>query len=76
MEEAEGDDFSACVKPDATNLLLGSRSGRKFDRVGVQIAPYIAGPYAEGAYEFTFDVTPEVLETVKPEYRDAFAARN
>ncbi len=77
-EIAEGSDegFDACVKPDETNLLLGSRSGRKFDRVGVRIAPYIAGPYVEGAYEFTFDVTPAVLATVRPEYRDAFAARN
>ncbi len=78
MEIPEGSDdpFEACVKPDETNLLLGSLSGLKFDRVGVQIAPYLAGPYAEGSYEFTFDITPDLLETVKPEYQDAFTARN
>lgn len=76
IDAASEDGFDACVKPDETNLLLGSQAGAKFDRVGVQIAPYIAGPYAEGDYEFTFDVTPEVLATVRPEYRDAFAARN
>ena len=71
----QSEEYDACVKPDETNLLLGSRAGEKFDRVGVQIAPYIAGPYAEGDYEFTFDVTPEVLATVRPKYRAAFAVR-
>lgn len=70
------DTFDQCVKGDEANLLLGSRSGTKFDRIGVQIAPYVAGPYAEGAYEFTFDITPQLLATVKPEYRRAFATRN
>ena len=69
-----GDSFNACVKPDETNLLLGSRSGTHFDRIGIQIAPYIAGPYAEGAYEFTFDVDADLLAIVKPEYREAFRA--
>jgi len=68
--------FEDCVKVDETNLLLGSRRGTHFDRIGIQIAPYLAGPYVEGAYEFTFDVTPELLATVKAEYREAFKARN
>lgn len=76
IPEQSEDAFDQCVKGDEVNLLLGSRSGVKFDRIGVQIAPYIAGPYAEGAYEFTFDITPQLLETVKPEYRSAFATRN
>ena len=75
IEEGTDDPFSACVKVDETNLLLGSRGGKAFDRIGVQIAPYIAGPFAEGSYEFSFDVTPELLETVRPEYREAFSAR-
>lgn len=76
VEEGPGDSFDACVKPDETNLLLGSRGGETIDRIGIQIAPYLAGPYAEGSYEFTFDVDAELLEIVKPEYRAAFAARN
>ncbi|WP_234029193.1 DUF4163 domain-containing protein [Aurantiacibacter spongiae] len=70
------DAFSACVKADETNLLLGSSNGRTFDRIGIQIAPYLAGPYAEGTYEFTFDMTPELLDKVRPEFREAFTARN
>ena len=76
VPEGSDDVFDACVKVDETNLLLGSRRGQRFDRIGVQIAPYLAGPYAEGTYEFTFDVTAEILATVRPEFREAFAARN
>lgn len=80
VPEPTGDEiddiFNACVKVDETNLLLGSRGGTHFDRIGIQIAPYLAGSYAEGSYEFTFDMTSELLATVKPEYRAAFKARN
>lgn len=74
-EEAD-DPFNQCVPLSDTTLLLGSTSGRKFNRIGVQIGPYVAGPYAEGSWEFTLPVTADVLATVAPEFRDAFAARN
>lgn len=70
------DEFDQCVDFDETTVLLGSAGRRKFDRVGVQIGPYVAGPYAEGSFEFTFPVDRAVLAAVKPEFRDAFAARN
>lgn len=73
VPENSSDSFDTCVKPDETNLLLGSSDGRAFDRIGIQIAPYLAGPYAEGSYEFTFDVDAELLGIVRPEYREAFA---
>ncbi|WAT19070.1 DUF4163 domain-containing protein [Aurantiacibacter sp. MUD11] len=76
VEEHSNDPFDSCVKPDETNLLLGSTDGALFNRIGIQIAPYLAGPYAEGSYEFTFPVTAELLQTVREEYRGAFAARN
>ncbi|MFB0613543.1 DUF4163 domain-containing protein [Aurantiacibacter poecillastricola] len=74
VPEGSDDTFDTCIKPDETNLLLGSTNGQSFNRIGIQIAPYLAGPYAEGSYEFTFPVTPEVLETVQEEYRDVFSA--
>lgn len=70
------DPFNACVPLSDTTLLLGSSNGRAFNRVGVQIGPYVAGPYAEGSWEFTLPVDAAVLATVKPEYRAAFASRN
>ncbi len=76
VEEDAGNSFNTCIKPDETNLLLGSTNGQTFNRIGIQIAPYLAGPYAEGSYEFTFPMTPELLETVREEYREVFAARN
>ncbi len=73
VEEGSDDPFEACVAISEPNLLLGSAGGQKFDRIGVKIAPYIAGPWVEGSYEFTFAMTPEMLETVSPEYREIFA---
>lgn len=73
--DANADDsFNSCIKPDETNLLLGANGGEHFDRIGIQIAPYLAGPYAEGSYEFTFAVDDQILEIVRPEYREAFGA--
>jgi hypothetical protein len=73
---APDDPFNACVPLSDTTLLLGSSNGRAFNRIGVQIGPYVAGPYAEGSWEFTLPVTAAVLAAVKPEYRNAFAPRN
>ena len=68
--------FDDCVSTSETTILPGSAGGNAFDRIGIKIGPYVAGPYAEGAYEFTYPVTAAVLEAVKPEYRASFAARN
>ncbi len=76
VEEGSTDSFDACIKPDETNLLLGSSNGRTFNRIGIQIAPYLAGPYAEGSYEFTFNMDEDLLAIVRPEFREAFSARN
>jgi len=74
IEEHSTDSFDACVAPDETNVLLGSTNGETFNRIGIQIAPYIAGPYVEGSYEFTFDMDDDLLAIVRPEYREAFSA--
>jgi hypothetical protein len=55
-------------------MILGSGDRQHFTRIGILIGPYEAGPYAEGDYEITLPVTPEVLAAVKPEYRADFAA--
>lgn len=67
--------FSDCIKASEQTVILGSSNGRAFDKVGVLIGPYAAGPYAEGDYEFTFPVGARLLGAVKPIYRDAFALR-
>ena len=66
-------EFTKCVGVDEATVLVGSSNGRTFNRVGVWFGPYVAGPYAEGAYELTFPVDQAVLATVKPAYRAAFS---
>ena len=75
IDSASGDEFDKCVGVKEATVLVGSRGHRKFDRLSLQIGPYVAGPYAEGAYEFGFPVDAGILGAVKPEFRDAFAAR-
>lgn len=66
--------FSDCIDPVESTVILGSAGGKAFDRIGVLIGPYEAGPYVEGGYEVTLPVTAAVLATVKPEYRADFSA--
>ncbi|WP_169053454.1 DUF4163 domain-containing protein [Alteraurantiacibacter aquimixticola] len=76
IEPGSDDMFDQCVPLSDTTILLGSTNGRAFNRIGVQMGPYVAGPYAESAYEFTLPVTRAVMDTVKEDYRSAFAPRN
>ncbi len=67
--------FDECPGLDEATVLVGSSNGKTFDRIGIYFGPYVAGPYAEGAYELDFDVTASVLDAVKPEYAKAFSVR-
>ena len=69
------DDFTQCVGVDQATVMVGSSNGRTFNRIGVWFGPYVAGPYAEGAYELSFNVDQAILDAVKPAYRDAFSIR-
>lgn len=68
-------EFGECPPIKDLTVLLGSSNGRKFNRIGLVADPYVAGPYAEGNYDITVPVTAEVLEAVRPAYKDAFALR-
>ena len=76
VKKASKEQFDQCVGVKEATVLVGSRGHRGFDRLSLQIGPYVAGPYAEGAYEFAFPVDARILDAVKPEFREAFAARN
>ncbi|MBW8754224.1 MAG: DUF3298 and DUF4163 domain-containing protein, partial [Sphingomonadales bacterium] len=69
------DEFDQCIDPAASTVILGSSNHQAFDRIGVLVAPYEAGPYAEGDYEVTLPVTGAVLAAVRPEFRLAFAVK-
>lgn len=68
-------EFSQCIDPTDQTVILGSSNGKAFDRIGVLIGPYAAGPYAEGSYEVTVPVTQQVLDVVRPEFKPSFFAR-
>jgi hypothetical protein len=75
-EDSSDDTFTQCPGIDELEILIGSSNGRTFNRLTVYAGPYVAGPYAEGAYEIDLDIDRAILAAVKPEYRDAFSARN
>lgn len=74
IDRESGDMFTECLNPLDYTVILGSAGKVGFDRIGVLVPPYEAGPYAEGSYEVTLPVTAKILALVKPEYRKVFAA--
>ncbi|MGN6498723.1 MAG: DUF4163 domain-containing protein, partial [Tsuneonella sp.] len=73
----QGEDygFNSCQHIKDATVLVGSSNHRTFDRLTVWFGPYVAGPYAEGAYELDFPVDAKVLAAVKPEYESAFSLK-
>ncbi|WP_374409162.1 DUF4163 domain-containing protein [Pelagerythrobacter sp.] len=67
--------FESCQPVENATVIVGSSNGQAFDRIGIWYGPYVAGPYAEGSFELNFPVDAAIVEAVKPEYREAFAAR-
>jgi hypothetical protein len=65
-------EFDTCPDPLAQTLALRADSSAGFDHLVVLIAPYEAGPYAEGTYEIALPVTPALLASVKPQWRNSF----
>ena len=72
--DPDADDyFSACPGVEELTVLLGSSDGETLDRIGILVMPYVAGPYAEGSYEFDLPVDTALLDAVKPGYDKAFS---
>lgn len=69
------DDFSKCIDPMKEVLVPTSRDGKLIDGVTVIVAPYSAGPYAEGSYEIALPMDASTYKTIKTEYQDAFVSK-
>ena len=67
--------FSECLDPADYVVILGSSNHRTFDRIGILVPPYEAGPYVEGEYEVTLPVNAAIVATVRPEFRASFNSR-
>ena len=76
IDRSSGDIFTDCPGLDEASVFIGSSDGLHFDRIGVYFGPYVAGPYAEGAFELDFPVTASVLDAVKPAYAAAFRVKS
>jgi hypothetical protein len=73
VQPGSGDPFDECIDPADSTIILGSSNKRTFDRIGILIDPYDAGPYVEGDYEVSLPVTAELLKAVRSGYRQHFA---
>ena len=69
--DEDDDTFNRCPDLDELELVLLS-NGRKFDRIMLYAAPYVAGPYVEGDYEVELSVDDPIRAAVKERYRDDF----
>ena len=76
VEELPDNPFAECPGIDELEVLVGSSNRRTFNRLTLYAGPYVAGPYAEGAYEVNVNMDAAVLATIKPQFREAFSARN
>lgn len=69
VDRNSGEMFDECIDPVESTVILGSSNGKTFDRIGVLVGPYAAGPYVEGDYEATIPVSTAVLQVARPEFR-------
>ena len=67
------DPLTDCPSVSELIVTLTASDGERFDGVSFLAAPYVAGSFAEGPYQFAIPVSSAILEAVKPEYREAFA---
>lgn len=74
VKKGSDDPFAQCLDPSAYTIILGSSNGKAFNRIGVLVPPYEAGPYVEGDYEATIPVNAAIIDVVKPEFRSSFVA--
>jgi hypothetical protein len=64
-----GNDFDACPKLSEQPMLPFGGLSRRAGQFRVLVAPYVAGPYSEGAYLVTAAWPESVRGLVKPAYR-------
>jgi hypothetical protein len=70
----EGEGWMVECPPLAKQVVVpvDGNEDRRFEMLRILIAPYEAGPYAEGSYEVDVPVTDAVRGLIKPEYRAVF----
>lgn len=69
----DDDPFDACIDPVQEVIVPTASGPGAIDGFTVYVAPYDAGPYAEGDYRIAVPVDARTLGAIKPAYRGAFA---
>jgi hypothetical protein len=67
--------FNDCPAIDKEVIVPQGGIDGRINGLQVRLAPYDAGPYAEGSYELQLDMPDAVVALVKPAYRPAFGYR-
>ncbi|HXG81863.1 MAG TPA: DUF4163 domain-containing protein [Sphingomicrobium sp.] len=68
--------FDDCPALSEIAIIPADKDGNgRFDTIMLVASPYVAGPWAEGAYEIELAVTPDLLAALKGDYRTSFEAR-
>lgn len=68
-------DVSCPARKQLTIVPVDGDFDWEFDTIRIIADPYVAGSYAEGFYVVSLPVKPELIASLKPEYRDAFEAQ-
>ena len=72
---AKGEIFGDCPDPFASQVYPTGAVNGRYTQIGFSLAPYTAGPYAEGQYNFTIPLDAALQALVKPGYRALFVAK-
>ena len=72
VETKLGGEFDACPPFDQLTVAPSGNVGGKFSRIAIVADPYVAGPWAEGAYEVELLIPKAMVAFVAPPYRASF----
>jgi hypothetical protein len=65
--------FDDCPKLDEIAIIPTDKDKNgRFELLTLVASPYVAGPWAEGDYEIQLGVTPDLIASLKSDYRAAF----
>ena len=63
-----------CPQFDELAISFRGAAGQPFDRIQFDAAPGVAGPAQEGFFRVNMNITPRLLDQIKPQYRSGFRA--
>jgi len=68
--------FDDCPNLDEIAIIPTDKDKNgRFELLTLVASPYVAGPWAEGDYEIELAVTPDLIASLKSDYRASFEAR-